>query len=528
MIRKSILLGLCFLSTSLVMADDLEKLIEAEQTKPVEAQETIAESNLTKLIGKKLTAQQNVFFRSFESKDWRKTLLNWGPAFNGTQFERSENGKALKAYLFYKNGLNITGVEKLFEISNPKNINSEIKFLWKSAVSDTSSVWTIADLKWNPGFTEIFGPAAEVQSKLKNIDLKTDQNLLKDMSNKTAQSTKARAMIDWPLALSYALNDKPADAAKIIGQLLKNSKSPYSEDLVNLTAGRLLFQNGYFEAASKYYEKVTKKSDYWLEAQEELAWTYLRQGQTQNALATSRSLMSPAFDNRLGPEPYFVETLGQLKVCNYPKVVEGLEQFPKRFKNRTLELNKLAQNEKAKFLDEEITKLRDQGVSWKTVGDNAKVLPRELVKDYKVIRLIEGQKLLEQEAQAAATLYADSLALTGFQGQFETIKNNVNQRANKIKSATAERIKFLAKNEVVEIKNILEKLHIVEAELIQSVELTDRVAKNSSGLDLGVKKGTTGSKDPKALVFQADKEIWFDELSHYRVDVKNGCQTVKK
>ena len=511
-------------------AADLETLIEGStaEAQVTASQQTRLSSAIESLL-KKTTPDQNVFLRNIEKQDWKKALISWGPAFNGTSFEKTENAKALQGLIMFKTGLEISGVEKLFTASNAKNIHSEIVQTWKDSLNDSHPVWEVAQISWNDGWTTVFGRATEVRSKLRSIDLKTNIGLLKDMASKLPVNTKERALVDWQLALSYAMNDKSDEAAKIIGQLLKNNKSPYGEDLINLTAGRLLFQSGYFEAAAKYYEKIEKKSDYWLDAQEELAWTYLRKGETQNSIAVSKSLMNSAFEGYLGPEPYFVETLGQLKVCDYPKVMDGLTQFPKRFKNRTVELNKLAKGEKSDFLNSVLAKIKTEKMSWTTLGKDIQFLPRAMVKDFKLVQLMESQKLYEKEAKVSDQLYADALALTGIQGSFQSMKNGLTEKTSKVKSAQIQRVKELAKNEVVEIKRILDKLHIVEAELVSQVEVADKIVKNGTGIDSDLKKGTTGSKKSDSLVFVADSnEVWFDEISNYKVDVKKGCQGVKR
>ncbi len=529
--KKTLILTLISIGFAVhVQAADLESLIEGSKAEtPVAASQQTRLSAAVESLLKSTTPAQNVFLRHVEREDWKKALIAWGPAFNGTSFERSENAKALHALAMFKTGLEITAIEKLFTAGNAKNIHSEIVHTWKENLNDKNPAWDVAQIQWNDSWTTVFGRAAEVRHKLSAINLKTNVNYLKDMASKLPVNTKERALVDWQLALSYALNDQASEAAKIIGQLLKNQQSPYGEDLVNLTAGRLLFQNGYFDAAAKYYEKIPKKSDYWLEGQEELAWTYLRKGETQNAVAVSKSLMNAAFEGYLGPEPYFVETLGHLKICDYTKVMDGLKQFPKRFKNRTIELDRLAKGTKSDLLDKTVSTLGTKPMTWATFGKDMNVLPRMMIKDYKLIQLVEAQKKFEKESKIADAVYADALALTGLQGTFQAMKNGLTEKTSKARSAAAQRIKELAKNEVLEVKKILDKLHIVEAELVQQVEVAGTIAKNSTGIDPALKVGTTGSKKSDALVFVADsQEVWFDEISNYKVDVKKGCQGIKR
>jgi hypothetical protein len=88
------------------------------------------------------------------------------------------------------------------------------------------------------------------------------------------------------------------------------------------------------------------------------------------------------------------------------------------------------------------------------------------------------------------------------------------------------RVKELAKEEVFETKEILHKLHIVEAEVIQQVSLADKIAKNAKGTN--EKKGVTGYKGTAdAMKYPAEDEVWFDEISNYRIDIKKAC-TVKR
>ncbi|MNL47776.1 hypothetical protein D3C87_1705820 [compost metagenome] len=45
--------------------------------------------------------------------------------------------------------------------------------------------------------------------------------------------------------------------------------------------------------------------------------------------------------------------------------------------------------------------------------------------------------------------------------------------------------------------------------------------KNAGAAEL--KKGTTGSSDKFAMSFGNSNEVWFDELSNFKVDIKKGC-----
>lgn len=519
------------LAAGTVQAQDLEKLLEGKSADGgTPAQAATQQTRLSFAVQSLLTSmnsEQRIFVRYLEQKDWGKALLQFQNAFRGSSFERTENAQALEALLKVRAGLEISGLEQMMKVQNPKKIHSEIITSFKEVIKADSLLWEIAKMNWTPGWTEFFGREAEVQSKLREISIKSDLGTLKKMSASAPANTRERALVDWQLALSYALNDQADEAAKVLAALLKNEKSPISQDLVNLTAGRLLFQNGYFDAAIKYYQKISKQSDYWVDSQEELAWSYLRKGEPQNAIGISKTLMNPSLQGFVGAEAYFVASLGHLKVCDYPLVMETLVTFPKHYRARTIELNALSKGERETVVTALIEKMKAGPVTWEQLGKQAHSLPRMVNRDHKLIQLVQIQNAFTKEAAAADKLYAQSLALTGLQGKFDTLKKDIELRLKTASSASKTRVESMATAEVKDIKRILDKLHIVEAELIQQVDMAGRITKHTTD-KVDVKKGEPVTKRSDALVFAGSQEIWFDELSNFKVDVKKGCQSLKR
>jgi hypothetical protein len=88
-------------------------------------------------------------------------------------------------------------------------------------------------------------------------------------------------------------------------------------------------------------------------------------------------------------------------------------------------------------------------------------------------------------------------------------------------------VKALAEEEVTEISGMLQKLHIVEAELLQQISISDRVISATQGRT-SQKVGTTGSQARDKVWFPSENETWFDEYSNYKVDIKKGCAAAGK
>ena len=489
-------------------------------------------SALRKLL-KSPTAEQNIFLTFFEKGEMDKALYQWPAAFDGTEFAKTANGKALNSLVLFKNGLKVVGLEQLLAISNPEAIDSSIMTLWKDSIPDTDPTWALVEVaKWNPAFTTAFGQAAEIRVRARQVYGSDQVAALTELIKKTQVDTKERAWLSWQLVLALSTGSDSGVAAKALAVLMKAPNNPVSQDLMTLTAARLLYQNGFLDAAQKYYEKVPKSSDHWFDAQEELGWTFIRKGEPQNTLATTKTLTVPEFASQVGPEPLFLQSLAQLKVCDYPAVVQSLNFFRDRYKMRAKDLMTISDSADNKDVMAFIERSKKGPVTLAKIGSAAKKLPRYITRDEVLTQAVATESALEKESKQAADLYARSLsggtAQVGFQGRLEEFKKAVDMRAQAARSTTYNRVKSLAQEEVNEIAQILQKLHIVEAELLQQISLSNRVADASATQKAAVKAGSTGSKAQDRLVFPAEQETWFDELANYRIDIKKGCQAKAK
>lgn len=532
--EKLILLALPLLLLQQAGAQDLESLLDegaktsqASSAVDAPAKTTPLSQAIKKILGTP-SSEQNIFLRFLENAEWEKAVLQYPAAFAGTPFQKSATGRALQGYLQFQAGLPITGVQTLFLADKPAEINATLREEWMKLAPVEHFAWDLAQVPWTPAWEQVFGERLEMRMKtLAALQAGTpDLEALQKLSAQAQNNSKEKGLLDWQLVLGASLQDQADRAAKLLANLMKSKNSPVREDLMQLTAARLLYQNGYFSAALKYYEKLPKTSEYWTEAQEEMGWAYIRKGEPQNALALSQTLVASDLNYQVSPEAFFVRALAQLKVCDYTGVTETLKSFPKRFKERTQRLSELSQNSTGEATEKALGLLTAKRIQQKDLGKAAQNLPRRLARDEKLYQFVQAQKYWDAEAQAAEKLYAKSLALTGLQGVLDSLKQSTLQKAQAAKNAAYGRVKDLATEEVNETREILRKLHIVEAELLQQLSMADRIAKNAKGQE--EKKGVTGYKGSADVVsFPAEDELWFDELSNYRVDVKKAC-TVKR
>ncbi len=480
------------------------------------------------------TPEQNIFIGFFDKVDLEKALFQWPSAFDHTDFAKSENGVALNAYLLFANGIHISGLEKLLAIQNPTAVSPEIMSLWKVAAPDSNPVWNnVIVANWNPKWTDAFGIGAEIRVRGRQVYGAEQMTEIKELIKKTQVGTTERAWLEWELVLGLAAGSDSGVAAQALAHLMKAPNNPVSEDLLTLTAARLLYQNGYLDAAIKYDQKVSKASDYWLDSQEEQGWAYIRKGEPQNTLAITKTLSTPVFASQEGPEPLFLQALANLKVCDYPQVNSTLKLFQTRFRPRAKAMLALSENPQSPAVESLLNRMMEKPIRLVDLGEDAKVLPRFVTRDESLTKTVAQEKALRLEAKTAGELYARSLTggsgQVGFQARLEDLRREANERVQASRALAYGRVKNLANEEVTEITAILQKLHIVEAEVLQQLSMVDRVTAATSGQST-LKSGTTGSQSRDRITFPAESEIWFDEVANYRVDVEKGCQagTVKR
>ncbi len=504
-------------------ADDLETLFGGQKQSTESRANTFLSDSVRSLLPT-TTPEQNSLLRSLEGGEWSAALVQWDEAFGGKPFELTQSGRALRSLIQFKADLPVTGLENLFAIDEPKKVHFQILNTWREAAHSAHPAWSVARVTWSDQWTEVLGSALAIKVQAADLSGARSIEELTAMSMRAPSESRERAMLEWQLALAYALKDQADKSAKIMASLFKSKNNPIALDLMHITVARMLFQNGYFEPAFRYYDKIPKGADLYLEAQEEKAWAYMRRGEPQNTLAVTQTLVSPVLRGQISAETWFLRSLAQLKVCDYLGAVQSLNSFPKEFKDRTVALEALGSGKaKPARVQKVLERMKDKPMSFGDMAQMAGPMPRALPRDEKTKYLLHVQRVLEAEAASAEKLYGLSLKVAGGQEPFEELKNKISQRLELTKNESLARVRALAAREVEDTRKIVSKMHIVEAELIQRIDAAPKVSKQLAAAD--VKKGSTGSVAKDTLTFPLEKEFWFDELTNYRVDIKKGCQS---
>ncbi len=460
-------------------------------------------------------ANPSELIKETRESGFREALIDYVQTRQGTTYDTSYDGEALKAYLLFKNGLPVMGIEHLMSLKNPSQISSEVRALWTKDVKADHPVWKVARTTWGAKWDQFFGQSVGREVALYSIytinSAKELKKIQTELSNTSSPTQKT--WLQWQLGLWAPVYDQVNVGIFHLENLLKSKQEIIGRDQILMALARAHFQKNEFEKAVEYYTQVPKSSDFWFESVEERAWAAIREGRYEKALADATTLTTPVFTPLIGPEPYFMAAYSGLKICDYPMIFKFAEKFKERFKKTSAGLEELVKTGTSAAVQKALAKLVKGDLSIATYGTEAQFLPRNFHHDEFVRRHLLYRKALLLETartqEIIENLQDKNLTMNILNSRIQSMQT----KATASEKLALNRIQRLAQEDLKEIKANLQKMHIIEAEVIQRIHLAQKPGKNNLKL----------SKASDELVFPYDDdEVWMDELDNYK-SLSNGC-----
>ncbi|UYL08128.1 hypothetical protein B9G69_013840 [Bdellovibrio sp. SKB1291214] len=321
---------------------------------------------------------------------------------------------------------------------------------------------------------------------------------------------------DWGNSLEASLADK---SGKKTLELLdfKNleGKVAISKDDNNaknkIKKARELFAQGKYSQALALYNEVPRGSDYWFQVVEEKGWAQFRMNSPEKALAQSKTLISPQFAEVVNAEAYFLQSLAELKICDYKSVFKTTQAFKEKQRDRIASVQALSKEGFNEAFLNVLKKADKFPLTAADMGDSMLKLPVLFYKDLE----LQKQMLRFKASQKGMEVLAANNTQRTLQTQLDQINKEsfVNMKV---------RMQQLAADETVENKRIIGKLNLVEVEAIQRVHTDQQLA------DSAYSEGKFQETNSDQLVFKDDGRPWIDELDKYDVVTKSCAQNVRR
>lgn len=320
----------------------------------------------------------------------------------------------------------------------------------------------------------------------------------------------------WGQSFKSALkNNKSQDLLNLLDMKALEKQaltSSVENNKEKLEQARKLFAKKQFAEAMALYNQIPKGTDYWFNAVEEKGWTYFRQDDSEKALAQSKTLLSPQFSEVVNSEAYFLQSLTQLKICDYKGIFATHQMFKEKQKNRIVDVQNLAKSGMNEAYAKVINTTDQFPLLAKDLGDSFLHMPVLYYKDLEVQSALLKFKVSQK---ALDILKAQE---SGF-AKLQSTLTKLNQDSfAKLKSRMME----LASDETKENTKIVQKLNLIEVEAIQ------RIHTDMSLNDELYKKGKFKETDEDKLVFMDDGRPWIDELDKYEVTAKSCPQGIRR
>lgn len=441
---------------------------------------------------------------ALESKNYSQALALWSSDFNQVSFAKSSTGKALHAFLIFKNDYKILGLQKLFNEVNPKKINSIVYNLWKLEVSAQDEVWNYFTQRWKEEWLGLFGAnvAFKVGSRAQ-VSLVKDKPYIEYLLSLPVDKKTDLFDLRWFIALHFAKNNNMNLSTKIMAWLLKETKKQKNKNQIYLTIARLLYDINETKAALYYYKQVKDSSFEWFLSQEEQSWIHYKKGNYSEAFAAVASFSHERIRGYLSSTMVLNLALMQLKNCHYSNLTSSIFYFSNHFLKRKKHLEtiltknsyKKVINDLAAYYSINNASLGFPNVSFQLKNDRylkSLVLLRKYILDKQGTKQNQFKEMKSQQI---------------------VLLKQINQKIKKI-------IYKKTKQEIAEINKSFKWMNFVETEALYRV-LAYHTAKNDIG---NSGKQWQHLKNRKVMIYPFEAgEIWLDEAADYKSFSSEVC-----
>ena len=447
------------------------------------------------------TPAEKEFKAAFEAGEFAKALKSWSGAHGASAFGRSTDGTATLSYLLFQNGMPVVGLQNLLNNTQPSGMTPALVKMWSAELSHSPLI--------QKGWVRTSGGWAKIYDNSPvHVSIANARDVGKAFLR--AQNTAAvgqKARIWWQIATLAPQLGQTSQALRALDLLDGSGQSVIGKDQLLSARARVLYQRNELDQALRAYHQIPKSSPLWVESVEERAWAYLRADDFDKSLGESITLLSPALIGLVGPESYFLANLLSLKACDYPRIFKNSELFKQRHKEHLQAIQSLADKGSNPGLGAALERFDKNGVSVEAAGPQIAFIPRPAFRDTEFLRLMTLRRQLTLESAKGAALGVQVPDLAA--------------QTQSLRAQAVERLRRLAGREVAEYRQILNKMHIIEGEVIQRLAMDD----NLKGKRNQVAKFADGGDDTLVFPYKSD-EVWFDELDNYKARVKD-CPTLK-
>ncbi|HLT36806.1 MAG TPA: tetratricopeptide repeat protein [Enhygromyxa sp.] len=291
------------------------------------------------------------------------------------------------------------------------------------------------------------------------------------------------------------------------------------EELANIALGYIFYQVGKFDTALKYFNKISIKSPYWLDAVFAASWSEFRLVEVepdnenvhyQKTLGYIHTLNAPFFYDYLYPEALILKAVTYYFNCLYGQAKTAIEEFSSRYVQTKQELTELLNSAPEDFqLYELSVKIRE--------GDSDLEPFVEMV----ARKSLQDKTLEKYYDYVNRLVYEQDTRFKEMSSEFQTgglgvlLLENLDLSLSIAKERTGAQARQRINAQISEIKNLEKEAIKVEYEIVEKLKkLGDE---ETAAATMKVKPTSEEER------YNYNGEYWQDELGYYYYRVQSVC-----
>lgn len=527
--KFSLCLGFSLLASSPCLAQSgADALLEQLGEKPAQAPTGQLAPQLQQLIRGDLFQQQlgimvlNHRKLGFDVRQWAQMIVDneyakaahlWTSIQPGIPEDFRDQAEAAQLYLLWKLGLAQTFFDQWVKnLANSEYAQSTPELTLETIVTPNLDAWLLREgVTVSPRAQTILDRLTDKKPftpTLKALASFRRAQQAEEILPQLPPENKMARFVASTVVYNHVKNGDLKGAAKILKANFEPAiEATHDPELLakhDLSIGRILYQAGQMKAAAVFYQKIPNQSPSYMPAREELAWVYLRTGDTAHLRGELKGLASPVFKDRFQPETYLLRAISDLKMCYYEQLDKDLTEFS-------------ASNEIW-------AKKIDQALSAPSAPKPASLDEYSRMAEINVTKLESELKRLVDlgEKSVGATLPA-----VGWQQHWKDYQESMQSLLGEARKRVNDEYARQWKNQRLALQEAIRKMRFVKVEYMSQVrqlaEAGELDARKVASASDSLPASAVAKPENGQLSFPATTEVWSDELFKLRSAAQARC-----
>ncbi len=313
--------------------------------------------------------------------------------------------------------------------------------------------------------------------------------------NQQGRANKALA----PLQTALAAAEKSGRDSRFVNTALLN-------------LGRSYYASGNFPRAIEHFARVSRESDFWLEAQFERAWAHFRLEDMNGTIAMLHNHDSPFFESYYYPEGELLRVYALFLLCKFPEASLEIDEFKERY----APVWEILKTSTASMSPQEAFDTARRYVDEGDPGPIPEMVLQPLRGEARLAAAIGAAEQAEDEVARLKNISANPFAAQ--------VSSWVSARGEEIVSREGERIKARLAKRSDELAGMLTNVEISKLDMLQ---METRLYEQASVLGKQLDKARQVQRKERIrkgyVHWPWQGEYWVDEVGYYRVSAVPEC-----